>query len=202
MLAALALVSAAAVAVSAAPALNARQTNVAACDNLGPGAFDVANNFTLAAWNEQSTNSSGVPLVLGQAGAIDGASFKVLSTWASYPFNQWPSLTLSNGGLVGNFEREGVNPAIGGSVSSGSFPGFIVSTEAGAPAPIYCGVASTDPAHGGYPQLAVNGSPDLFSLCPTSGTQVNIVYNATADNFGTYKFEECTPVKLHMLGLY
>ena len=38
-------------------------------------------NFTLAAWNKTGTNANdtGVPLVLGQNGAVDGAEFKVLS---------------------------------------------------------------------------------------------------------------------------
>lgn len=51
------------------------------CDGLGGGAFDVAYNFTLAAYNATlpNANSIGVPLVVGQAGAIDGAEFKVLS---------------------------------------------------------------------------------------------------------------------------
>lgn len=51
------------------------------CDGLGPGAFDIAYNFTLAAYNTTfpNANSTGSPLVLGQAGAIPGASFKVLS---------------------------------------------------------------------------------------------------------------------------
>ena len=51
------------------------------CDNLGGGAFDNVSNFTVAAYNTTgtNTNTTGAPLVLGQAGAIDGASFKVFS---------------------------------------------------------------------------------------------------------------------------
>ena len=69
-------------AASAAPALQARQTGPGPqCAGLGPSAFDVAYNFTLAAYNVSGANANdtGVPLVLGQAGAIDGAEFKVLS---------------------------------------------------------------------------------------------------------------------------
>ena len=51
------------------------------CNNLGGGAFDNVANFTVAAYNTTgtNTNTTGAPLVLGQAGAIDGASLKVFS---------------------------------------------------------------------------------------------------------------------------
>lgn len=75
-----------AAAVSAAPALKARQFIPGPqCNGLGPAVFDVVNNFTLAAFNTSlpNANDTGVPLVLGQAGAIDGAEFKVFSVRAS-----------------------------------------------------------------------------------------------------------------------
>lgn len=52
------------------------------CDGLGPTARDTpAGNFTLGALNidGERTNVTGAPLVLGQAGAIHGASFEILS---------------------------------------------------------------------------------------------------------------------------
>ncbi len=51
------------------------------CDGLGAGAFDVASGFSLAAYNTSTpnANTTGAPLVFGQAGATDGASYKVLS---------------------------------------------------------------------------------------------------------------------------
>lgn len=56
------------------------------CDGLGPGAFDIAYNFTLAAYNNTwpNTNTTGLPLVLGQNGATTGAEFKVLSVRFNY----------------------------------------------------------------------------------------------------------------------
>lgn len=80
--ASLAVLSTAVAAVSAAPALEARQYAPGPqCAGLGYSAFDIAYNFTLAALNTTGTpaNDTGVPLVLGQAGAIDGAEFKVFS---------------------------------------------------------------------------------------------------------------------------
>lgn len=65
--------------------------------------------------------------------------------------------------------------------------------------------ADTDPAHGGYPQLALNGDTDSFSLCPTQttvGAQVNVVYKATLNNYGQYIYAQCYPVKLYMLEQY
>ncbi|EKM51294.1 uncharacterized protein PHACADRAFT_263332 [Phanerochaete carnosa HHB-10118-sp] len=197
----LGFISLAVAAVSAAPAaLSARQSTVGPqCAGLGPGVFDVAYNFTLTAWNATiSTNDTGVPLVLGQAGAVDGAEFKVFSTWASYPFNDFPLLTLLHGGLFGNGTYGNVAQA--SQVEAGDPPSFIIPPQNPTPQ-IYCGVADTDPAHGGYPQLAVDGDTDSFSLCPTSGSQVNIIYKSTPNNYGQYIYDECYDVKLLMLGL-
>ena len=66
-------------AVVAAPA--SKRAMAPSCNGLGGGVFDTADNFTLAAYftNGNNANDTGLPLVLGQAGAISGASFKVLS---------------------------------------------------------------------------------------------------------------------------
>lgn len=66
----------------ASPTPKARQSELGPwCDGLGAGAFDVASNFTLAAVyrNLPNANETGVPIILGQAGADDGEEFKVLS---------------------------------------------------------------------------------------------------------------------------
>ena len=65
----------------ASPTPKARQSLGSWCDGLGGGAFDVANNFTLAALYRDlpNANDTGVPIVVGQAGAVDGEEFKVLS---------------------------------------------------------------------------------------------------------------------------
>lgn len=51
------------------------------CIGLGEGGFDIAFNFTLAALNVTlpNVNLTGVPLVLGENGATEGAEFEVLS---------------------------------------------------------------------------------------------------------------------------
>ncbi|GJE94057.1 hypothetical protein PsYK624_102250 [Phanerochaete sordida] len=207
MLFAAILALASASAAAAAPALSARQTPVGPqCAGLGPGAFDIASNFTLAAWNATGSNANdtGVPLVLGQAGAVDGAEFKILSTWASFPYDDFPELSLEHGALSGTGPMG--NVAAAGNVTAGIPPGFIVpGSSIETPFQIYCGVADTDPAHGGLPQLAVFGDTDSFSLCPASHAplaQTNVVYKPSADNYGEYLFDECYPVKLHIVGLY
>ncbi len=57
------------------------------CGDLGAGIFDIAYNFTLAAYNtsQPNANSTGAPLILGQDGAIQGYQFKVLSVRPSTP---------------------------------------------------------------------------------------------------------------------
>ena len=85
MFSGLAFLTLAATAASAAPAAFQSRQDIDAvgpqCAGLGPSAFDIAYNFTLAAYKTTGTNANdtGLPLVLGQAGAIDGAEFKVLS---------------------------------------------------------------------------------------------------------------------------
>jgi hypothetical protein len=59
----------------------ARQVAPGPCANFGSAGFDNANNFTLAAVNTTlpNANTTGAPLVLGSAGAIDGAELEFLS---------------------------------------------------------------------------------------------------------------------------
>ncbi|KAF8906692.1 hypothetical protein CPB85DRAFT_870014 [Mucidula mucida] len=54
--------------------------------------------FTLAAHNKTlpNANSTGAPLVLGWGGA---STFEITSTYASYPYNEYPSLSILNGSL-------------------------------------------------------------------------------------------------------
>ncbi|PSR77075.1 hypothetical protein PHLCEN_2v8064 [Hermanssonia centrifuga] len=180
------------------------------CNGLGPGAFDIAYNFTLDAYNSTlpNSNSTGAPVVIGQAGAVDGASFKIFSTWASYPYNDYPNFSLLSGAFHPNYEG-GLDVGISDSnVTAGNPPSFIVtSLDLPAPAQIYCGVADTDPYGGGtgYPLLAVNGDTDSFALCSAGDyylAQTNVIYKPTADNSGQYLFDSCYSVKLQMIGLY
>ncbi|KAJ3484818.1 hypothetical protein NLJ89_g11952 [Agrocybe chaxingu] len=59
------------------------------------------HNFTLAAVNVTlpNANRTGAPLVLGQNGASTGISFYVTSTYASFPYNDYPTLAMRDGGL-------------------------------------------------------------------------------------------------------
>ena len=64
------------------PTLNGRQSTPGAwCNGFGGGAFDIAYNFTLAAYNatQPNVNNTGLPLVLGHNSVIEGGEFKVLS---------------------------------------------------------------------------------------------------------------------------
>ena len=82
MFARLALLSLAAAMASAAPTVpDATQASVDPCAGLGSGAFDTANNFTLAAFYTSlpNANATGLPLVLGSVAATDGAEYKALS---------------------------------------------------------------------------------------------------------------------------
>lgn len=59
------------------------------CEVFGGNGFaSTSQKFTLAAWNttRPNTNSTGVPLVIGHAGSISGASLKQLSVRLSAHF--------------------------------------------------------------------------------------------------------------------
>ncbi|PIL34285.1 hypothetical protein GSI_03060 [Ganoderma sinense ZZ0214-1] len=170
------------------------------CDNLGGGAFDNVANFTVAAYNTTgtNTNTTGAPLVLGQAGAIDGASFKVFSTFATFPYNQYPFIELVDGRLIPS--GPGTSPTAINGVTAGSEVTFVASNSVDPTksAQIWCAVADTDPAgHGtGHPYLALHGDTDSFSLCQYL-SQNNVVYKAAAGN--GYDFDTCYPVKLQLI---
>lgn len=189
----------------ALPTLHGRQNTPSWCNGLGAGAFDSASNFTLAAFNVSTpvTSTSGAQLVLGQDGAEDENSFGVLSTYVSYPYNQFPSFSLSSGMLLPNYEEAGMYTS-DLSVSAGAEPTFEYSTvqsNIDSSAQIYCAVADTDPDQGSpYPALAVNGDVDNFSLCLTSYGQNNIVYKAVADNNGVYDYSTCYRVDVRLMG--
>jgi len=172
------------------------------CEGLGAGAFDTAYNFSVSAFNS-SFDLVGTPLVLGQAGATTGAEFKVFSTYESYPYNDFPTISMAQGGLTVDGEDSGA----GVEVQDGDEPTFVITNlNTPAPAQVYCGLASTS-AHGGgtgNPELAVNHDADSFALCRTGDSpiaQVNVVYKPTPNNTGSYIYDSCYPVKLQMVGL-
>lgn len=113
----------------------------------------------------------------------------VLSTWVSYPYNDVP---LQDGGSPRLTRLARIAEA--GLAILGVAP----------PYQVYCAVMNDDPAQGRYPLLPVNGDTDSLSLCPSgsyAGEQVNVIYQATADNYGAYLYDECVSVKLHIVGL-
>jgi len=202
-----------ATAVAASPVsrslLHARQHQPGPwCDGLGAGIFDIAPNITLAAFNTTlpNANDTGAPLVMGQAGAVDGAEFKILSTWASFPFNDFPTMSLNNGTLLPN-SPDGPISVSDSNVTVAAEPLWVLTTfDLPTPAQIYCGVADTDPAGGGtgFPLLAVHGDTDHFSLCSAGDfplAQTNVVWRASAINDGSYNFTSCYPVHIQIVEL-
>ncbi|KDR79329.1 hypothetical protein GALMADRAFT_243321 [Galerina marginata CBS 339.88] len=140
-------------------------------------------NFTLSALNTTlpNANHTGAPLVLGQNGASTGISFYVTSTYASYPYNDYPSLGLVNKSLRA-YTTSGAWRTNATEITSGGTLGWVTTTLYTHAAPeIYSAVKL--PAYE-YSLLAVHGFHDLWSLCPFPGTypQTNVVFNASAAN--------------------
>ncbi|CAL1702399.1 unnamed protein product [Somion occarium] len=172
------------------------------CDGLGGGAFDEQPNLSLAAYNTSlpNANSTGAPIVLGQAGAIAGAEFK---TYASYPYNDFPTFSLDEGALVP--KGAGITVADTDVLVGGQLGFVVTNLNPPTPAQIYCALASTDPMGGGtgLPVLAVHGDPDSFSLCRAGDdplAQTNVVYQAQPNNTG-YIYDSCYPVRLQIIPL-
>ncbi|KZT63555.1 hypothetical protein DAEQUDRAFT_680177 [Daedalea quercina L-15889] len=174
------------------------------CEGLGI-TYDTSYNFTLAALNTTlaNANSTGAPLVPGQNGATDGAEYEVLSTWATYPYLDFPTMSLVDGVLTPN-SANGV-PSYDMQAIEGQPLQFFTTSESssGPSAQIYCAIVDTDPDFQGLPLLAVNGEADNFALCMSgdeSYAQNNVVWRPTADNNGMYLYETCYNVTLQLVG--
>ncbi|KAJ7461107.1 hypothetical protein FB451DRAFT_1268978 [Mycena latifolia] len=145
---------------------------------------DLPCKFTLAAWNvtRPNANSTGVPLVLGQDTVNDGPNVEVTSTYASYPSNVYPTLSLSNGSLRA-YRASGVWNTNATAVASGGLLSWFTSPlfnhEA---ARIYTAVQKDAGPHS-LRVLAALGVHNRWSLCPSYGPlqQTSVVFNVSAD---------------------
>jgi len=145
----------------------------------------LGSNFTLAALNTTlpNANYTGAPLVLGEAGAIDGESFHVSSTYNSYPYNDFPSLGLVNGNLrafdkEGNWNTNASAPSLG---SSGEMISWGTSSFYSSSASTAFSAVITTPASR-FSVLAVNGVYNMWYLCPSDERlgQDSVYFNTTS----------------------
>ncbi|KAJ3892315.1 hypothetical protein GG344DRAFT_45677 [Lentinula edodes] len=138
----------------------------------------LGHNFTLAAVNTtfSNANSTGAPLVLGSAGEL----YSPWTTYYSYPFDDYPALSLVNGNLRA-FDREG------NWHTNASAPFLGYEALSWATSTLYSDPASTAfsainvPASI-YPILAVNGVYNMWYLCPSDMRlgQDSVYYNTTS----------------------
>lgn len=162
-------------------------------------------NFTLAALNTttHNTNKTGSPLVLGSRGAISGASLYVTSTWASYPYNDYPVLALV-GGALRAFTKDGSWRTNATAVTEGSEMGWISSSLSyGAETDQYTAIHPRN--HSRYATLAARGVGSLWSLCPSHQFrgQNEIVYNvSTTYEYYPFDVKDCYAVTLHIVPLH
>jgi len=158
-------------------------------------------NFTLAALNLTlpNSNSTGAPLVLGQDGAISGAEFEVTSTYASYPYNDWPALALVNTSIRA-FHADGSWDTNATQTTSGGFLGWLTTSQSAPDAATgYTAVGSQLEAL----TLAYNGQSGLWSLCPAQFGQTNVVFNVSADSSDELGIDpaKCYAVSLNILSV-
>ncbi|KAJ4482948.1 hypothetical protein C8J55DRAFT_511092 [Lentinula edodes] len=142
----------------------------------------LGHNFTLAALNTTfpNANSSGAPLVLGSAGAIDGESFHLSSTYYSYPFDDYPALSLVNGNLRA-FDREG-NWHTNASAPFMGYEALSWATSTFYSNPASTAFSAINVPASIYPILAVNGVYNMWYLCPSDMRlgQDSVYYNTTS----------------------
>ncbi|KAF8153515.1 hypothetical protein K438DRAFT_1687845 [Mycena galopus ATCC 62051] len=167
---------------------------------------DIPCKFSLAAWNvgRRNENSTGAPLVLRQDGAVeDGASYEVTSTYASYPYNVYPTLSLSNGSLRA-YRASGTWLTNATAVPSGGplswYTSALFNHNA---ARIYTGVEYDE---AGLRVLAAYGIDNMWSLCPFGGalSQTSVVWNVSASGNGSaqqwdFNPGSCWEVRLHLV---
>ncbi|KAJ7259235.1 hypothetical protein C8J57DRAFT_1339840 [Mycena rebaudengoi] len=166
---------------------------------------DLPYKFTLAAWNvtRPNANATGVPLVLGEKGANDGASFQLTSTYASFPYNIYPALSLSNQSLRA-YRASGFWLTNATSLPSGApllwFTSSLFDHDA---VRIYTVIQRLKAK---FPMLAAHGISDMWSLCPFDGkdAQMSIVFNVSADfaipsAYLGFDPRLCWPVKIHIV---
>jgi len=166
---------------------------------------DLKCKFTLAAVNLTlpNANSTGAPLVLGQAGAIDGESFEVSSTYYSYPYDDFPALELVNNSLRA-YQRSGRTITNATVASSGETLNWETSSYYSSPAATsYSAVWKNGSDE--FAVLAAYEITHLWSLCPFFGppSQTNVVFNVSADippsEYLGFDPADCYPVKLNIV---
>ncbi|KAJ4483870.1 hypothetical protein J3R30DRAFT_1844026 [Lentinula aciculospora] len=139
-----------------------------------------AKNFTLAALNTTlpNANSTGAPLVLGAAGGIDGGSIEVTSTYASFPYNMFPSLGLQEGNLLAFSDQQILHTSANVPLLHGSLDWFTSSIYNSTGSAAFTAASGS----GDFSVLAFNGSADSWYLCPSDapGKPQNSVYYNTS----------------------
>ncbi|KAL1755007.1 hypothetical protein FB107DRAFT_275254 [Schizophyllum commune] len=168
-------------------------------------------NFTLAAVNTTlpNANGTGVPLVLGSAGAVPGASFYITSTYASYPYNDYPKLALVNGQLRA-YDRYGNWHINATALSSGNEMSWLSTTLGGSESNQFTALHAT--RHHRYASLAVHatdspswhGTDALWSLCPSTQFRGKneVVYNVSSTyQYYPFNVTDCYKVTLQIVPL-
>jgi len=189
ILAALSLASIAA----ALPASKTGSSIATSCTDL-PGGFNVANNFTLAAYNTTlpNANYTGSPLVLAGQGAEDDAEFFVLATWNTFPYGPTAVFNMVDGAIV-NVDVSPPYPAVIPLLQPTDEIQFVLTYPTPASYTGFCGIASTS-AHGSptsqFPLLGVGFDTESFYLC--GGGYFSVVYQPGDPT-------ECYPVAIHMI---
>ncbi|KAF9784550.1 hypothetical protein BJ322DRAFT_1064996 [Thelephora terrestris] len=182
------------------------QTNPAIgdwCAGLGGDVIDNLDNLTLSAWNPSSKNrnATGVPLVLSITGSTAGSATHTWARWDSSPSNNWPSLTMTNGGI----EANGPGRSVAVSATGGSPVVFLTRSTPPqrVPAGIFCAVPSNDiSGKHPHPYLAVHGHHDKWFLCakvyrPDFITW-RVVYDVTP-GVPSYSVDTCHSVLLNIV---
>ncbi|KAI0656218.1 hypothetical protein C8Q70DRAFT_1077975 [Cubamyces menziesii] len=179
--------------------------------SIGDNAVADFGPFTLAALNKTlgvTSSQTGEALQLSPSVVNSTGQYRSLATNATYPYVEFPTFRLVDGGLIGvNNASTGLGAQADDVRESYPFS-FEVLHTALDPEPVFCAVVGTSPAGSNPTVLAVHGDTEHFSLCSAhavnedAGTDVPldvVVYHPRANNHDLYNFRSCYSIYLQLV---
>ncbi|KAH9887044.1 hypothetical protein C8Q73DRAFT_668979 [Cubamyces lactineus] len=179
--------------------------------SVGTNAVADFGPFTLAALNKTigvTSNQTGEALQLSPSVANSTGQYRSLATNATYPYVEFPTFRLVDGGLIGvNNASTGLGAEADNVRESYPFSFEVLHTALN-PDPVFCAVVGTSPAGSNPTVLAVHGDTEHFSLCRSHAVNVDagtdvpldvVVYRPRANNHGLYNFRSCYSVYVQLV---
>ncbi|KAJ7890748.1 hypothetical protein B0H13DRAFT_1538077, partial [Mycena leptocephala] len=120
-------------------------------------------------------------------------------TYALYPYNVYPTLSLTNGSLR-TYRASGAWPTNATAVTSGGLLSWYTSMLSDRPpASIYPAVMVQCQGPTRLPALAAYRFYDLWSQCPETGVPTSVFFNISDVGINVEQSRKCWRVRLHLV---